>query len=185
MNKGFLMIICIASFFACKGPEARQYVSQKSGSFTDESIQRNKELIAEEERIIKNIITKDTSNIYIASENGFWYTYLVKDTLTTSKRPIKGDLVTFIYDIKSLQGKSILSINDIGNQIVKIDQSNQDLISGIRDGLKLLKEGETATFLFPSHKAYGYYGLEDKIGSNIPILSTVTLLNIKEDNHSK
>ena len=185
MKKGFLMIICIASVFACKEPEARLYKTRKSGSFTNESIQRNKELIAQEEVVIKNIITKDTTNTYTASENGFWYTYITKDTLTTSKRPVKGDLVTFTYDIKTLQGTSILSKEEIGNQIVKIDQSNQDLISGIRDGLKLLKQGETATFLFPSHKAYGYYGLEDKIGSNIPIRSTVQILNIKEDNHPK
>lgn len=181
MKKGILMILCIASLFACKGPEARVPVSQKSGSFTDASIQRNKELIAEEEVIIKKIIAKDTANTYIASESGFWYTYIVKDTVA-SKKPIKGDLVNFIYDIKSLQGTTILSIDEIGNQVVKIDQSNQDLISGIRDGLKLLKEGETITFLFPSHKAYGYYGLEDKIGSNVPIQSTVSLLRIKEDN---
>ncbi|MFT5751617.1 MAG: FKBP-type peptidyl-prolyl cis-trans isomerase, partial [Dokdonia sp.] len=61
----------------------------------------------------------------------------------------------------------------------QIDQSNQDLISGIREGLKLMKEGETITVLLPSHKAYGYYGFEDKIGSNVSIRSTITLNKIK------
>ena len=45
-----------------------------------------------------------------------------------------------------------------------------------------MKEGETVTFLFPSHKAFGYYGYEDKIGSNLPIQSTVTLNQIKTNN---
>ena len=42
-----------------------------------------------------------------------------------------------------------------------------------------MKEGETVTFLFPSHKAYGYYGVENRVPSNTPVRSTVTLLEIK------
>ncbi|HAT65772.1 MAG TPA: gliding motility-associated peptidyl-prolyl isomerase GldI, partial [Flavobacteriaceae bacterium] len=38
--------------------------------------------------------------------------------------------------------------------------------------------GETVTFLFPSHKAYGYYGIENKLGTNVPVQSTVTLKSI-------
>ena len=49
-------------------------------------------------------------------------------------------------------------------------------------GLKLMKEGETITFLFPSYKAYGYYGIENKLGTNIPIQCTVTLNSINKTN---
>ena len=59
-----------------------------------------------------------------------------------------------------------------------IDQSNQELIAGIRDGLKLMHVGETVKFLFPSYKAYGYYGHEDYIGPNTPLQCTITLNSI-------
>lgn len=183
MKKGVILIISMLCILACQEPEARRPISQKTGSYITESVKRNKELIAEEEVVIKKNIEKDTSNIYISSESGFWYTYIVQDTLST-KTPIKGDIVNFTYDLQTLSGTIILSKEEIGVQAIKVDQSNQELISGIRDGIKILKEGETITFLFPSHKAYGYYGFEDKIGSNIPIRSTVTLLKI-EDNEPK
>ena len=43
-----------------------------------------------------------------------------------------------------------------------------------------LVEGETITFIFPSYKAYGYYGDQNKIGRNMPISTKVTLLEIEE-----
>ena len=43
-----------------------------------------------------------------------------------------------------------------------------------------MKAGETVTFLFPSYKAFGYYGDKDRIGTNIPIKTTVTLHSIRE-----
>ncbi|WP_299685598.1 gliding motility-associated peptidyl-prolyl isomerase GldI [uncultured Dokdonia sp.] len=183
MKKGITLIISILCLLACKQPEARHPISRKSGSYISESVKRNKQLIAEEEVIIKKVIAKDTSRVYLSSESGFWYTYVVQDTLST-KSPIKGDIVNFSYDLQTLSGNTIYTKEEIGIQALKVDQSNQELISGIRDGLKILKEGETITFLFPSHKAYGYYGFEDKIGSNIPIQSTVTLLKI-ENNEPK
>ena len=41
-----------------------------------------------------------------------------------------------------------------------------------------MKEGESITFLFPSQKAYGYYGDEEKIGSNVPLVCDVSLLKL-------
>ncbi|GGG27698.1 peptidyl-prolyl cis-trans isomerase [Dokdonia pacifica] len=180
MKKGITFITIILCLLACKEPEARRPISQKTGSYITESIERNKELIAAEEIIIKKRIEKDTSTTYLSSESGFWYTYVTQDS-TNTRTPKKGDIVNVLYDLQTLSGKTILSKEEIGVQAIKVDQSNQELISGIRDGIKLLKEGETITFLFPSHKAYGYYGFEDKIGSNIPIRSTVTLLSIKDN----
>ena len=39
-----------------------------------------------------------------------------------------------------------------------------------------MKEGEVVTFIFPSQKAYGYYGDNDQIGRNEPLICEVSLL---------
>ena len=44
-----------------------------------------------------------------------------------------------------------------------------------------MKEGEVVTFLFPSYQAYGYYGDNHKIGTNIPLMSEVTLHKITKE----
>ena len=173
-----LFIIFIIAF-SCKGPEARRPMQQSSGTFIQESAERNKALYDDEKEKIKQLIQADTTQDYIASDSGFWYYYNSKDSIAAPK-PKYGDDVTFTYNIKELNGEVILSEEEVGLQRYKVDQTNQDLISGIREGLKLMQEGETVTFIFPSYKAFGYYGIESKLGTNIPVKSTVTLKTIKQ-----
>jgi len=143
---------------------------------------RNKKILEEDQQQIKQLMASDSSKQYYASESGFWYYYQVKDTVS-GLRPKLGDAVSFTYLVETLNGNTVLSEEENGLQYYKIDQTNQELISGIRDGLKLMQVGEQVTFLFPSYKAYGYYGIDDKLGTNIPVRCTVNLLslNIQEN----
>ena len=75
----------------------------------------------------------------------------------------------------------LISREENGIQQYKVDQSNQDLISGIRQGLKFMKAGEQVTFLFPSYFAYGYYGLQYRVGRNQPVYCSVELISITPD----
>ena len=131
-------------------------------------------LEAEEERI-KTIITNDTLNTYYTSSSGFWYHYNVKDTVNRYM-PKKNDLVYITYNVKTLHNTIIYTKAQIGNVNVKID--HEIIFPGLNSGLKLMKKGETITFLFPSSMAYGYPGDGDKIGINVPLMSTVSLIDI-------
>ncbi|WP_347374436.1 gliding motility-associated peptidyl-prolyl isomerase GldI [Aequorivita sp. Q41] len=181
LNKLFYIILFSAFIVSCKSPEARRPIQNHSGTFIKESAVRNKKIYDQEKSVIEKIIEKDSTTNYIASENGFWYYYNTRDT-TTTEVPVLGDVVKFTFDIKDLNGSIVVSEKENGLQQYKVDQSNQELISGIREGIKLMKEGETVTFLFPSYKAYGYYGIGEKLGTNIPVQSTVTLHSIEQSN---
>ncbi|MAT90495.1 MAG: gliding motility-associated peptidyl-prolyl isomerase GldI [Flavobacteriaceae bacterium] len=184
--RNFIALLCSVLFLvtSCQSPEARRPLQRSSGSFIKESTARNKELLKQEEERIQAVINADTARDYIASESGFWYYYNIKDTLA-NPMPDVGDQVVFRYNIKDLNGTVILSEQENGTQNYVIDQTNQDLISGIRDGLKLMKEGEQVTFLFPSYKAYGYYGIQEKLGVNVPVQSTVTLQSIEQTSENQ
>lgn len=179
----FKKIIFIGSIFimmvSCAQKEARQPISIRSGTFLKESVERNKALIAQEEEAIQNYIAKDTINTYLASPNGFWYFYNQKAT-EENYLPQKGDIVTFEFDAAKIEGDPIYTKEEIGIQEYVVDK--QQIIPGLRHALQLMKKGETITFLFPSHIAYGYHGDNKKIGTNVPIQSTITLLNIKKEN---
>jgi gliding motility-associated peptidyl-prolyl isomerase len=181
MMRSSLLIILIAllTVVSCKTPEARRPEKQTTGTFIEASAERNKKIFEAEKSQIEAIISENSTTSYHSSDNGFWYYYNIKDTLT-SQQPILGDQITFTYDVKTLDGSMVLSEEENGLQQYKVDQSNQELISGIRDGIKLMKVGETMTFLFPSYKAYGYYGIDNKLGTNVPIQSTVTLKSIEQ-----
>ncbi len=172
--KCLLILVCIS---ACKSsPEPRFPKSSKSGSFMKESAERNKALAEREQKDILSIIESDSLNEYYNSPDGFWYTYIQKNE-KASTTPSFGDKVTFEYDLLSLDGDTIYSKEEIGIVTYYIDQER--MISGIRQGLKLMKEEESVQFLFPSFKAFGFYGDLDRIGSDEPVISTVTLKSIE------
>ena len=176
--KTFIIILLLAlGFTSCKSPEAGRPISQKTGSFIKESAERNKKLVEQEEAIIAQMIEKDSVRTYIASESGFWYYYNVKiekDTITAKF----GDIINFDYNVKDFKGQTIYSDDDIAADNYSMDQ--EELFTGLREGLKLMKPGETVTFLFPSQKAYGYYGDTKKIGTNIPLICEVTVNSITQ-----
>ncbi|WP_338409588.1 gliding motility-associated peptidyl-prolyl isomerase GldI [uncultured Flavobacterium sp.] len=176
-----LTVLFILSLFlgSCSKQQARKPISQSSGSFIKESIERNKILIAKEEQDINQFIKNDSLNEYISSPKGYWFSYKTKVNEDT-KVPLRGDVAYFDYEIKSLDGKLIYSKEQLKPQIYFIDKEN--ILNGLRDGIKIMKKGEEILFLFPSHVAYGYHGDNDKIGTNIPILCTVTLNDIKIEN---
>lgn len=178
MNKLYLLTFILIATFSCKQPEARRPISVKSGSFIDASVERNKKLFAREKSLIEKIIKKDTSKVYTASESGFWYYYNTKVEFDSIEKPDFGDIVNYNYNVKSLNGSIIYSKEELKTQNYSMDR--EELFTGLREGLKLMKTGETVTFLFPSQKAYGYYGDENKIGSNIPLMCEVTVNSITQ-----
>lgn len=171
-----LSILTLAlTLVSCKQhEEARKPISQTSGSFMKQSAERNKKLVATEEDQIKKII-KDNPNIeYIPSKKGYWYYYDIQNS-TDTLTPKRGDVAFFTYEIKNLKGDIIYSELELRPQTYHVDK--QEILMGLRDGIKLMHKNEKVNFLFPSHIAYGYHGDNKKIGTNIPIMVTVTLTN--------
>ena len=168
---------------SCKTPEARKPVNIKTGSFLDESITRNKKLSAKEESRILKIIEQDTIHDYKASDGGFWYYYHTRDTTSTVEFPKFGDHVSFSYQLNDLNDNVIYTKKELDTVSYTIDK--EELFLGLREGLKLMKPGEIVTFLFPSYQAYGYYGDDNKIGTNIPLKAKVTLHTIERESTLK
>lgn len=180
--KHLIFLLLIMAITGCNGPEPRKPVKVKTGSILQKSVERNKDLLAKEEKQIMAIIKNDSLNTYFSSGIGSWYHYVNKND-QSDYYPKTDDLVTLEYNILSLANDTIYSKESIGTITYKVDK--QDLFPGLRNSIKLLKENESATFLFPSSLSYGYHGDNNKIGVNVPIKSTITILNIdkQKDNN--
>ena len=174
-------LLLILGCIACGGPEPRRPVAVKSGSFFKTSVERSKKLLAQEEALFQEIIEKDTANEYKQTATGSWFRMDVPNP-EADYTPRPDDLVTLTYNVVDLKRDTLYSQEDIGILNYKVDK--QELFPGLRNSVKLLKEGETATFMFPSSLAYGYHGDEDKIGINVPIISTVSILKIEKNEDS-
>lgn len=166
-------------FSSCKQPqEARRPISQASGSFMKKSVARNKKLVANEETQIQDVIKSNPNMKYLASKKGYWYSYETRNEIDTLT-PKKGDVAFFDYEIKDLKGNMIYSELELRPQIYYVDKQN--IMMGLRDGIKLMRKNEKVNFLFPSHMGYGYHGDDKRIGTNQPLLCTVTLRDFKSE----
>ena len=176
LSNPILILFLVATIVSsCKQQqEARRPLSHTSGSFMKKSAERNKILIAGEEGQIDSIIKSNPKTKYIAATKGFWYTYLIENN-TDTIRPKKGDVAFFDYEVRDLKGNVIYSEVELKPQTYLVDKQN--IMTGLREGIKLMRKNEKVTFLFPSHIAYGYHGDEKKIGTNQPLICTVSLHN--------
>lgn len=174
----FFIVILLLFIAGCTTPEPRRPVSVKTGSSFDASVERNKKMLEREQEAIKIIIENDSLNTWHASSGGFWYRYHNRDSVN-NYTPRKSDLVFISYDIRTLNNNALYTKKQIGRINVKID--SDIIFPGLNSGLKLMKKGETVTFLFPSPLAYGYHGDGHSIGVNVPIISTVSLIDIIKD----
>ena len=175
-SKIIMLIVVFITFLSCKQQQARMPVSRSSGTFMKESAARNKKLIAGEEGKIDSIIKSNPKIQYIASKKGYWYHYVNKNERDTL-RPKKGDVAEFDYEIMDLKGNVVYSEVELRPQSYVVDKQN--IMMGLRDGIKLMHKNEKVTFLFPSHMAFGYRGDTKRIKTNQPIIVTVTLNDFK------
>ena len=123
-----------------------------------------------EENIFKEIIKNSKKKFYY-SNAGFWFSYINK---TNRNKPIEGDRVIFSYEIYDIYGNIIYNKNFLQDVNYIIDKD--DILPALREGVKVLGEGETAKFLFPSFLCYGYIGDFNKIGINQPLIIIINLL---------
>ena len=177
MKNSYLFLLLMFCFSCSKIVPRKPINPKPSTTLYNETI---KEFIAlnkvEDDKILK-IIKNDSSKVYLQSSNGFWYTYITKieDDLLTPKA---GDEVTLEYNITDLNDSILYSKDDLGIKKYKIDK--EDFISGLQKGIKLMKIGETITFVIPSYSAFGISGDGNKIGMNQSIKSSVKLININK-----
>lgn len=170
----FFGILLVAS---CSNSLPRRPINPKpSSTFFQNNIETTKKMFQLEEDAILKFIKKDTVHIYESTSNGFWYTYdtKIEENLATPKI---GDIVELEYDIRDLNDSILYTKTALGIKNYIVDK--EDFITGIQKGIKLMKTGETITFVFPSYNAFGISGDGNKIGINKTIKSTVTLINIK------
>ena len=170
----FFILITLLITVACEKPEARRPKQHGTTNFYKEVLEENKKLNALEKERLEKWIFQDTITEYKTSPHGFWYTYVTKDTLGLSNSPKTEDVVLLSYSISDINNRLIYERREISYKVDK-----EDFIPALQEGVKLMKKGETITFVIPSYRAFGVTGDGNKIAVNQPIQSTVTLIDIK------
>ncbi len=178
ISKSLLLISLFFILSFCKNNKqvVREPISHTRSMVDMQSVNQNRSLNKREEDYIAKMIAQDSLHHYIDSGHGFWYYYLKQNP---NGLPVKtDDHVILNYSIKDLGGNYIYTADEIGQKTYWVDHENY--FRGFHEAVKLLKQGETAVFVFPSNAAYGYHGDEQKIGANIPLIVQLKILKINK-----
>lgn len=171
-----LLLLILFFSFGCSKIEPRRPINPKPSTISyKEVIEESKKINEIENEKITKLIQNDSLHAYIQSSEGFWYTYIrkIEEDFPTPKI---GDEVLIEYQILDLNDSIIYNKEELGKKKYMIDK--EDFISGLQKGIKLMKTGETITFVLPFYNAYGVSGDGNKIGTNQSIKSTITLIKI-------
>lgn len=92
-------------------------------------------------------------------------------------KPVEEDIVTISYTISLLDGKTVYETTDAKPKYVRIGRDNVE--TGLHEALQLMRKGERARFIFPSHLAFGFTGDSGKIPPNASVLYDIHLISIQ------
>jgi len=104
--------------------------------------------------------------------------YRITTAIEEGKKPQKGDIVSVHYAGKLVDGTEFDS-SFKRNEPIEIPIGMGRVIAGWDEGIMLLKEGESATFLIPSELAYGSRGAAGVIPPNAWLIFDVQLVEVK------
>ncbi len=105
--------------------------------------------------------------------------YRITTAIEEGKKPQKGDIVSVHYAGKLVNGTEFDS-SFKRNEPIEIPIGMGRVIAGWDEGIMLLKEGESATFLIPSELAYGSRGAAGVIPPNAWLIFDVQLVEVKD-----
>jgi len=98
-----------------------------------------------------NINTNIHSTAYLKTASGLQYKITKKNR---GLKPVKGDNLVIHY-VGKLNNDSVFDNIYEQNKTISIIIGNNQVISGLEEGLLLMKQGEKASFIIPSELAYG------------------------------
>lgn len=167
----FVIIVC-----SCQ-QESSTTASSDTLKSTDlkESMARvNQRLIGLENEKIRAYIQRYNWNMQ-QTGTGLYYMIYKK---STGIIPGKGDIIEARYTSKLLNGQELYDSSVKGPLIFELGKSKT--INGLEEGIFLMRLGERAKFIIPSHLAFGLLGDQEKIPQRATLVYDVELISVKK-----
>ncbi len=172
-----LLFFPLTLLFSCAGsppPPKSPFIDDKRLKDRIEEMQKPALVMENDE--ISTYIKQHQLNMQLS---GAGLRYLVLKPNPKGKSILTKDLVKMNYSISLLNGQPCYSSKEEGPKSFLVDHDRIE--SGIHQGIKLLREGEKALFIVPSHLAYGLVGDSKKIPPKAALVYEVEVLEVKSE----
>ncbi len=133
----------------------------------------NKKLVKSEDEQIEDFLNRYGWKM---KETGTGLKYMVYEQGSGEKAE-KGKIAKIYFTVSLLTGEVCYTSETDGTKEFLIGQGGVE--SGLEEGILLLKKGDRAKFIIPSHLAFGLVGDLDKIPAKATLVYDLKLLNLK------
>lgn len=175
MPRSLLSLILFTILISCSSDQDKQtQLSEEDIKKASELIlDANKAQVRQEKAEINEYIKRRKLDVD-STGTGLKY----KIIKSSNGKEVKSEmLATIDYRVELLDGTLIYSSETTGPKTFVVDHDNIE--SGIHEGVKLLREGEHAIFILPSHLAFGLTGDHDKVPPASPLVYSIELKQVK------
>jgi FKBP-type peptidyl-prolyl cis-trans isomerase FkpA len=173
--RAVISVFIFVGFVSCGDPgrgHARKD-ADNSSLRAEKLIHTNQQLLAQENAEIEEYITLKK---LVMKRTGTGLRYSI-DSLGNGIHPKTNQYVSVFYKVSLLNGEVCYS-SDGKSEIFRVDHDHVE--SGLHEGIKLMRVGDKAKFILPSHLAHGLTGDQNKIPPNAAIIYDIELLSLSD-----
>jgi FKBP-type peptidyl-prolyl cis-trans isomerase len=171
--KYIVFFALIVSLVSCNQAVDISTREKRNSSRNDSLIKFNQEFLVIENQYIEDYIKRHSLQMQ-KTGTGLRYQILKQGS---GAKALAEKLVTINYTVSFLTGKVCYSSKLDGPKSFRISRSTVE--SGLNEGILLLRVGDHAKFILPSHLAFGATGDHDQIPPRAVLVYDVEILEIK------
>ncbi len=158
-------------FAGCSGQEEERQLLDHS-SVHEAFVESNIYLIDLEDEAIDDFVERYGWEM---NKSGSGLRYKMEKT-GRGPRASYGDRAEIRYDAYLITGDPVYSSEELGTKAFTVGRGGVE--SGIEEGILMMREGDYATFILPSHLAYGVPGDGNKIPRRASLVYKVELVKL-------
>ncbi len=175
-NQFRIIVLCSWLFIlaSCQEPKKQKDVFVDAKKLKEDIVNINKPALVMEQDEINAYIKYHT---YTMQSTGTGLRYMFTKKNEKGKKIITRNEIKVKYNVWLLDGTLCYSSDKKGPKIFGVGIDNVE--SGVHEGVQLMKEGEKALFILPSHLAFGLIGDRDKIPPKTAVVYEIEILEVK------
>ena len=172
VNKVFIIALFM-SVCSCSGSQNPDRRKESVEIPLETYINVNRKLVEKEQQRIREFVKENKLKMK-PTGTGLWYRI---DKPGEGESIRKGQVVMLEYQVKLLDGTVCYDSEELGPKEFLVGRGGVE--SGLEEGVLMLKNGSSASFIMPPHLAHGLVGDDGKIPSRAIIVYDVEVVGVK------
>lgn len=168
-----VVALLISTMYACTGRQSPERKTNKDVPSVEESlIKANKHAVKAENEQIDRFLERYHWQM---KETGSGLRYSIYENGNGEKAQT-GKIATLKYEVRLITGDLIYSSEEDGLKEFLIGRGGVE--SGLEEGILLLRVGDRAKFIIPSHLGFGLLGDQDKVPPKSTLIYDIELISL-------